>query len=98
MQIIRSFALGMPILGLQMLLMSLFQSLGKSVQSLVISIGRQGLFYIPFLSIFSSVWGFNGYIRALPASDLATTTLSIILFLFLQRELKVSPRPLLHSD
>jgi putative MATE family efflux protein len=97
-QIIRSFALGMPILGLQMLLMSLFQSLGKSVQSLVISIGRQGLFYIPFLSIFSSVWGFNGYIRALPASDLATTTLSIILFLFLQRELKVSPRPLLHSD
>lgn len=85
-KIIGSFALGMPVLGIQMLLMSMFQSLGKSVQSLVISLGRQGLFYIPFLSIFSSVWGFNGFIRALPAADAATTLLSVILFLFLRKE------------
>jgi len=85
-KIIRSFALGMPVLGAQMLLMSMFQSLGKPVQSLVISLGRQGLFYIPFLSIFSSVWGFNGFIRALPAADVATTLLSATLFLLLRRE------------
>jgi multidrug efflux pump len=85
-KIIRSFALGMPVLGVQMLLMSMFQSLGKSIQSLVVSLGRQGLFYIPFLSIFSSTWGFNGFIRALPAADVATTLLSTTLFLFLRKE------------
>lgn len=85
-KIIRSFALAMPVLGIQMLLMSMFQSLGKSVQSLVIALGRQGLFYIPFLAIFSSTWGFNGFIRALPAADVATTLLSATLFLFLRKE------------
>ncbi|HOL17505.1 MAG TPA: MATE family efflux transporter [Bacillota bacterium] len=87
-KIIRSFALSMPVLGIQMLLMSMFQALGKSMQSLVITLGRQGLFYIPFLSIFSSLWGFNGFIRALPAADAATTLLSTILFLFLRKELQ----------
>ncbi len=93
-KIIRSFSLGMPVLAAQMLLMSMFQALGKGVQSLVISLGRQGFFYIPFLSIFSAQWGFNGFIRALPAADLATTLLSLALFYFLRRELQSSPRPL----
>lgn len=85
-KIIRSFALGMPVLAAQFLLMSMFQALGKGAQSLVIAVSRQGLFYVPFLAIFSSTWGFNGFIRALPASDAATTLLSVILFLFLIKE------------
>ena len=95
-QIIRSFSLAMPILALQMLLMSMFQALGKGVQSLVISLGRQGLFYIPFLIFFSKQWGFNGFIRALPAADVATTLLSLALFLLLRQELhlRISARPL----
>lgn len=93
-KIIRSFALGMPVLALQMLIMSMFQALGKGVQSLVISLGRQGFFYVPFLVLFSSQWGFNGFIRALPAADVATTLLSVVLFLFLRQELQFSPRPL----
>jgi len=80
----------MPVLGIQMLLMSMFQSLGKPVQSLAISLGRQGLFYIPALSIFSSLWGFDGFIRALPAADLATVILSLVLYQFLKQELYVS--------
>ncbi len=87
-KVIRSFALGMPVLGAQFLLMSMFQSLGKSGQSLVIAISRQGLFYVPFLALFSSTWGFNGFIRALPAADIATTLLSVMLFLFLRKELR----------
>lgn len=89
-KIIRSFALAMPVLGIQMVLMTMFQSLGKSVQSLVIALGRQGLFYIPALSVFSSLWGFNGFIRALPAADMATTLLSLTLFLFMKRDFQFS--------
>ncbi len=93
-KIIRSFALGMPVLAIQMLLMSMFQALGKGVQSLVISLGRQGFFYVPFLAIFSFQWGFNGFIRALPMADIATTLLSLALFLLLRQELHLSARPL----
>ena len=93
-QIIRSFSLAMPVLAMQMLFMSMFQALGKGVQSLVISLGRQGFFYVPFLAIFSAQWGFNGFIRALPAADVATTLLSLVLFLFLRQELEGAPRPL----
>lgn len=95
-QIIRSFSLGMPFLAIQMLLMSMFQALGKGVQSLIISLGRQGFFYIPFLVFFSSQWGFGGFIRALPAADVATTLLSLALFLLLRQELhlRISAPPL----
>ena len=35
----------MPFLGMQMVLMNMFQALGKSIESLTVSLGRQGLFY-----------------------------------------------------
>ena len=89
-KIIRPLALAMPVLGLQMILMTMFQSLGKTVESLVVSLGRQGLFFIPALVIFSSLWGFNGFIFALPFSDIATTLLSVLLFLNLRKNLLVS--------
>lgn len=78
----------MPLLGLQMILMMMFQSLGKSVQSLVISIGRQGLFFIPSLILFSRLWGFNGFIFAQPFSDFLTTALSFTLFLLMRKKMK----------
>ena len=90
-QVIRSFAMGMPVLGAQFLLMSMFQALGKGAQSLVIAVSRQGLFYVPFLALFSSAWGFNGLIRALPAADASTTLLSLVLFLLLRKELHTRP-------
>ncbi|MGB4125025.1 MAG: hypothetical protein WBK58_01790, partial [Dethiobacteria bacterium] len=45
-----------------------------------------GLFYIPALVLFSSLWGFNGFIRALPTADLATALLSLTLFHFMKKE------------
>ena len=89
--IMKRFAFGMPVLAVQMLLMSMFQALGKGVQSLVISLGRQGFFYIPFLSIFSSLWGFDGFVWTLPAADISTTLLSLFLFLFLRQQLHGAP-------
>ncbi|NMA92001.1 MAG: MATE family efflux transporter [Firmicutes bacterium] len=91
-KIIRSFSLGMPVLGMQMLLMSTFQSLGKMYQSLAISLGRQGLFFIPALSIFSSLWGFNGFIRAMPVADVATALLSLILYLAFKQRFQLIPK------
>lgn len=86
-KIIRLLALSMPVLGVQVTLMVMFQSLGKTVQSLIISLGRQGLFYIPALVFFSTSWGFNGFIFALPFADVVTTMLSTTLFLLMKKNL-----------
>ncbi|KPU43143.1 multidrug export protein MepA [Oxobacter pfennigii] len=86
-RIIKSRAIVNPIIATQMVLMTSFQALGKSVQSLIISLGRQGLFFIPAIVIFSNVWGLDGFIYALPVADLLTTTLSVILFLFMRKSL-----------
>ncbi len=86
-KIIRWLALAMPVFGVQVILMTMFQSLGKTVQSLIISLGRQGLFYIPALIIFSTSWGFNGFIFALPFADVVTTMLSFTLFLLMKKKL-----------
>ncbi len=91
-RIIRVFALAIPFLGTQMVLMTMFQALGKAAQSLIISLGRQGLFFIPTLIIFSSLWGFNGFVFAQPVSDVATTLLSLTLFLIMKKKLQASAK------
>lgn len=89
-RIIRVYSLSMPFLGAQMVLMTMFQALGKTVESLIISLGRQGLFFIPALVIFSSLWGFNGFIFALPVADITTVCLSVTLFLFMKKKIDTS--------
>ena len=87
--VMRAFTFGMPFVGVQMILMVMFQALGKTVQSLVISLGRQGLFMIPSIIILSTVWGFNGLAFALPLADLLTTILAFTLFMQMRKKMTV---------
>ncbi|KPU42733.1 multidrug export protein MepA [Oxobacter pfennigii] len=91
-RIIRAFVWAMPFLGIQMILMTMFQALGKTVESLIISLGRQGLFFIPALIILSSLWGFDGFIYAQPSSDILTTILSLTLFLAMRKKLHITSK------
>ena len=86
-RVMRARALAMPIFGVQMILMTMFQSLGRSVESLIISLGRQGLFFIPSIIIFSTVWGLNGFIYAQPFADVFTTMLAVLLFFLMRKKL-----------
>lgn len=88
--ILRAHALAIPFLGVEMVLMVMFQALGKGVPSLVISVGRQGLFFIPALYLLSGTWGFHGFIFALPIADVASTALSVILFLMMRSKLQTT--------
>ncbi|MPW25539.1 MATE family efflux transporter [Alkalibaculum sp. M08DMB] len=97
-KIMRVFVLGMPFIGIQMILMIMFQSLGRSVESLVLSLGRQGFFFIPALIIFSNLWGFDGFIFALPFADIATSLLSISLFIILRKKLHLSRDALIRDE
>jgi putative MATE family efflux protein len=74
-----TFVWGLPFIGSQITLMVSFQSFGKSVQAMVITLGRQFLFYIPLLYLLNYLLGFNGFIWAQPAADMLTTGIALAL-------------------
>ena len=78
-----------PILGLQFVLNNAFQAMGKAVPSLILSISRQGIIFIPTLFIANSILGLNGIVYAQPVADILTVVISIVLFsITYKKELK----------
>jgi len=90
-QYIKALVLSMPLLGIQLVIIAMFQSIGKPIESLILYLGRQGFFFIPALFIFSSLWGYSGFVYAMPFSDVATTLLAGALFLFMRKKLIAQP-------
>jgi Na+-driven multidrug efflux pump len=70
---LRAFILGLLFMGIQETLMTTFQALGRGLSAMLVSLGRQLLFYVPALYILDAVFGFSGFIFALPAADVCTT-------------------------
>ncbi|GHT55964.1 MATE family efflux transporter [Spirochaetia bacterium] len=77
--IMHTFVWGLPFIGSQITLMVSFQSFGKSIQAMVISMGRQLMFYVPLLYLLNHTFGFNGFIWAQPAADILTTGIAVLL-------------------
>jgi putative MATE family efflux protein len=77
--IMYAFIWGMPFLGSQVTLMVSFQAFGKSMQALVINLGRQLLFYLPLLYLLNHLFGFSGFVWARPAADILTTSIAAAL-------------------
>lgn len=78
-QFLHAQAWAVPIMAIQTSLMSTFQATGQAVRAMVINLGRQCLFYLPFLYISNNLWGMPGILHAQMASDLATTALAVLL-------------------
>jgi putative MATE family efflux protein len=78
-QILRTFIIGMPVIGIQVTLMITFQALGKPVRAAIVTMGRQCFFFIPLLIILNSRFGFDGYVFAQPVADILTTGVALAL-------------------
>jgi putative MATE family efflux protein len=76
-----------PVIGIQIVGAALFQSLGKAVPSLILSLLRQVLLFIPLVIILPRVFnlGLLGIWLAYPAADILSVILTA---LFLRSELK----------
>ena len=73
-------------LGPQMIAATSLQALGRALASLLLSIARQGVFFIPILFAANSLFGLTGLLLAQPIADLLTLALGIsLLGLFLKR-------------
>lgn len=69
-----------PVIGIMFVLNFAFQGMGKGLQSLLLSVGRQGLIYIPLLFILNQVVGLNGIIWAQATADFVCVIMSIVMF------------------
>jgi Na+-driven multidrug efflux pump len=75
--------------GFEQVYMSLFLALGFGTQGWLLSISRQGLFFIPAILIMPHFFGIEGVIWAQPVADVLTVALTALFMIGLNKKLKV---------
>lgn len=66
---IRVLCLSAPMLGVINMVTSYFQALGAAVKSLMITILRNAVLFIPAVILLNGIWGLNGVIAAQPVVE-----------------------------
>ncbi|GGE34085.1 MATE family efflux transporter [Psychroflexus planctonicus] len=74
-----------PIIALQLIGSAYFQAIGKAVPALLLTLTRQGFFFIPLILILPKFYGELGVWISFPLADLIST---IVTGYFLNREIK----------
>ena len=86
MQFARILILSGPILGILFVLTNTIQAMGAAIPSLILSISRQGLVYLPMLILFSKIFDSAAMlVAAQPASDYVATLLAAVLCIIAYR-------------
>lgn len=79
----RTYILSGPILGILFVFVNAIQSTGAALPSLILSISRQGLLYIPILAVFSRIFDSARMVAmAQPVTDYLAAALAALLFVF----------------
>ena len=87
-EILRANGCLFTLFGFEMVSMSLFLSIGKGTEGGILSISRQGLFFLPAVLILPRFFGMEGIVWAQPAADVLTVILSAVFLLGLNKKLK----------
>lgn len=85
---LRALMLSAPFIGIMFVFNFSFQAMGKALPSVILSLGRQGLFFFPILILGNIVLGLDGIIYAQPLADLASIVIALIMFLIINKGLK----------
>ncbi|MFD3158557.1 MATE family efflux transporter [Haloimpatiens sp. FM7330] len=84
---LRAVTLFFPLFGFQQVYASLFQSLGKGKEALLLSISRQGIFLIPSILILPKLFELNGVIFSQTIADFCTIIVTAILAVKIHKHL-----------
>lgn len=77
---LRYYAFTFILMGFINIVTSFFQAIGKSIESLVLSISRQGFIFIPVIFLLPLRFGIEGILAAQLVSDLMTMVLTVFMF------------------
>ncbi len=80
-KVLRIVVLAVPVIGIQVVGAALFQSLGKAVPSIILSLLRQVIIFIPLILILPRVWELElmGIWMSFPIADLLATIITAFL-------------------
>ena len=85
---LRMQLLGMPLMGVCLIVICSFQATGKATGAFVLSACRQGIVFLPVMIVLSLLMGLNGVISAQFVSDIFTIVVAFVLFkVFLWKEI-----------
>jgi len=79
-----------PIVAIQLIGAAYFQAVGKAVPALLLTLSRQGFFFIPLILILPNYYGEIGVWISFPIADLLSTLLTAY---FLNREVRLKLKP-----
>ncbi|NRA91795.1 MAG: MATE family efflux transporter [Psychroserpens sp.] len=79
-----------PIIAVQLIGAAYFQAVGKAIPALLLTLTRQGFFFIPLIFILPTFFGELGVWMSFPISDVLST---IVTAIFLHREVKTKLLP-----
>ncbi len=85
---VRAQAVSGCCLGVMFVSMSTLQAMGKAGASLILSVCRQGLLFIPTILIVNYLFGLDGLIWAQPIADAISIVLSIVLMVYTLKNLQ----------
>ena len=77
--------LSTPIIGIQVIGSAYFQAIGKAIPALLLTLTRQGFFFIPLFFILPNYYGSFGVWISFPIAELIAP---LVTAFFLQREVK----------
>ena len=84
----RTLILSGPVIGVLFVLINTLQAMGAALPSLILSISRQGLLYIPILYTFNVIFHTERMlVMAQPVTDYAAAALAAILFVITYRRM-----------
>ncbi|OPJ56484.1 MATE family efflux transporter [Alkalithermobacter paradoxus] len=81
-----------PIVGFQVVGAALFQSLGKAVPSIILSLLRQIIFLIPLVLTLPRIFGLTGIWISFPIADLLSTIVTSVLLKNEMKKISAEPR------
>lgn len=80
--------LSAPFIGILFLCINTIQGMGKALPSLVLTVCRQGLIFIPLIFILNALLGLDGVIYAQPSADYLSILVGIMICVHLFRSME----------
>ena len=71
---------GMILMGIGLVCICTFQSMGKGLPALILSLCRQGVVYLVVIYAFSALFGYYGVISAQLGADVVSVLIAAVLF------------------
>lgn len=80
-QFVKALIMSGPVLGVLFVLINALQGIGAAKESLILSISRQGLVFLPLLFLLNTLFGLTGIVYTQPVADFLSIAISGTLYI-----------------